>query len=72
MIFVPELILVFAAILLVFSKNILKKDDWIPAAALAVLGLAFFWRLGTVGQTASLGGFFVFNNFSWYFDFIYF
>src|SRR3989338_7990172 len=71
MIFVPEFILVFAAIVLIFSKNILKKDNWIPAAALAVLGLAFFWRLGTVGQTASLGDFFVFNNFSWYFDLIY-
>src|SRR3990167_8712589 len=71
MIFVPEFILILPIFLLVFSKNILKKDDWIPAAALAVLGLAFFWRLGTVGQTASLGGFFVFNNFSWYFDLIY-
>src|SRR3990167_11318260 len=71
MIFVPEFILVFAAIVLVFSKNILKKDNWIPAAALAVLGLAFLWRLGTAGQEASLGDFFVFNNFSWYFDLIY-
>src|SRR3989344_1648532 len=71
MIFVPEFILILSAIVLVFSKNILKKDNWIPAAALAVLGLAFFWRLGTVGQEASLGDFFVFNNFSWYFDLIY-
>ena len=71
MIFVPEFILVFAAIVLVFSKNILKKDNWIPAAALAALGLAFLWRLGTAGQEASLGDFFVFNNFSWYFDLIY-
>ena len=45
MIFVPEFILVFAAIVLVFSKNILKNDNWIPMAALAALGLAFFWRL---------------------------
>src|SRR3989344_4836678 len=71
MIFVPEFILVFAAIVLVFSKNILKKDNWIPAAALAALGLAFLWRLGTAGQEASLGDFFVFNNFSWYFDLFY-
>src|SRR3990170_4902942 len=70
-IFVPEFILVLSAIVLIFSKNILKNDNWIPMAALAALGLAFFWRLGTVGQTASLGGFFVFNNFSWYFDLIY-
>src|SRR3989338_6469050 len=71
MIFVPEFILVLSAIVLIFSKNILKKDNWIPAAALAVLGLAFLWRLGTAGQEASLGDFFVSNNFSWYFDLIY-
>ena len=71
MIFVPEFILVLSAIVLVFSKNVLKKDNWIPAAALAALGLAFFWRLGTVGQEASLGEFFIFNDFSWYFDLIY-
>lgn len=71
MVFVPEFFLVIIAIVLVFSKNILKKDDWIPVAALAALGFAFFWRLGTIGQTAWLGNFFVSNDFSWYFDLIY-
>lgn len=71
MIFVPEFLLVIAAVVLIFSKNVLKKDNWIPAAALAALGLAFFWRLGTVGQESSLGDFFVSNDFSWYFDLIY-
>lgn len=71
MVFVPEFFLVIIAIVLVFSKNVLKKDDWIPLAALVALGLAFFWRLGTFGQMASLGDFFVLNDFSWYFDLIY-
>ena len=71
MTFIPELILILIAIVLVFSKNILKKDDWIPIASVAALGFAFFWRLGTIGQTASLVDFFVSNDFSWYFDLIY-